>query len=186
MITAQQEYSQPATVEDGFPSSWSKIASKKEKLRATLKLTEPIVLPSERDAGWVPDWMFRELRRKREEWVMSDSYDETLSSDLEAAMYLCCASFFSPLSEQSCRIYFHVASKLSSALKEAMTSDPDFQDHLKLQLDDKKELIRFKRWIRRTQKRGRNPQKARRLAALNDRSAYELQNADLLVAESQL
>lgn len=117
---------------------------------------------------------------------MSDSYDETLSSDLEAAMYLCCASFFSPLSEQSCRIYFHVASKLSSALKEAMTSDPDFQDHLKLQLDDKKELIRFKRWIRRTQKRGRNPQKARRLAALNDRSAYELQNADLLVAESQL
>ena len=186
MIATQQEYSQPASVEDAFPSFWSKIASKKEKLRATLILTEPIILPSERDSGWVPDWMFRQLKHKREEWVMNDSYDETLASDLEAAMYLCCASFFSPLSEQTCRIYFHVASKLSSALKDAMSSDPDFQDHLKLQLDDKTELIRFKKWIRRTQKQGRKPQKASRLTALNDRSAYELQNADLLLAESQL
>ena len=185
MITAQQEYSHHAPPGEGFSSFWSR-NTRKEKLRAALILTEAIVLPSERDSGWVPDWMFQELRRKREEWVMDDSYDETTASDLEATMYLCCASFFSPLSEQTCRIYFHVASKLSSALKDAMASDPDFQDHLKLLHDDQTELTRFKKWIRKTQKQSRNLIKARRLVALNDRSAYELENAEFLIAESQI
>ena len=186
MITVQEEHTQQAVNEDGFPSFWSKVGSKKEKLRAALIITEPIVLPSERDSGWVPDWMFKELRRKREEWMMNDSYDETQASDLEATMYLCCASFFSPLSEQTCRIYFHVALKLNPALNDVMASDPDFQDHLKLLHDDRTELVRFKRWIRRTQKQGRNPGKARRLVRLSDRSACELQNADLLICESQI
>lgn len=186
MITVQEEYSRHSCHVDGFPSFWSKIANKKQKLQAALILTEPIILPTERDSGWIPEWMFQELRQKREEWVTSDSYEETLASDLEATMYLSCASFFSPLSEQSCRIFFHVASKLSSALKDAMTSDPDFQEHLKLQLDDKTELIRFKKWIRRTQKQGRNLRKAKRLVTLNDRSVHELEYSDLLIAESQI
>ena len=160
--------------------------SKKERLNAAQIITEPILLPSELDSGWVPEWMPGELRQRRLEWVIQGSYDKNQACDLEVAMYLCCASMIAPLSEQTCRIYFHAASRLSTALKQAMHTDPDFKDHLKLRYDDERELTRFKKWIRRSQKNGRNLDKARRLCSLNNRSAHELQYSDLFFAESQI
>ena len=186
MTILEQVYSKHnARKDNSFASVWPDF-SKKEKLNAAQIITEPIILPRERDAGWVPEWMLGELRRLRLEWIIQGSYDKNLASDLEVAMYLCCASMIAPLSEQTCRIYFHAASRLSTSLKQAMHSDPDFKDHLKLRYDDEKELARFKRWFRRSQKNGRNLNKARTLCSLNNRSAHELEYSDLFLAESQI
>ena len=182
----QQVYTKESVRKDNSLASVWPSFSKKEKLKAAQIVSEPIILPSGRDAGWVPEWMISELRRLRLEWVIQRSYDKNRASDLEAAMYLCCASMIAPLSEQTCRIYFHVASRLTASLKRAMHSDPDFKDHLKLRHDDEKELARFKRWIRTSQKNGRNLNKAKVLCSLNDRSAHELECSDLLMAESQI
>ena len=106
-----------------LPALWESL-NKSRKRKFAQVMTEPIILPSADDGGWVPEWMFKSLESERVERALDLKPElSELASDLEASMYLMCGTFHTMISEQACRIYFDSASKLNEALREAMLSE---------------------------------------------------------------
>ena len=167
------------------PSLWESL-SKRDKRKFSQVMTEPIILPSADDGGWLPEWMFKSLEKERLARALGRKQELCeLASNLEVASYLMCGTFHSPISEQACRIYFHAASTLSSALEEVMKAE-GIIDNEPLSQEDQSELRTFKKWIRAKQKNSKNGNKISRFVSVWDGALFELKNADLLMLESQI
>ena len=172
---------------DAFlPALWESL-NKSRKRKFAEVMTEPIILPSADDRGWVPEWMFKSLENERVERALDLRPELTeFASDLEASMYLMCGTFHTMLSEQACRIYFDSASRLNEPLREAMLSEELISMNGQLSSEDEDESRRFKKWIRAQQKNGKNAGKVNRFISVCDNALFEMKNADLLVLESQI
>lgn len=172
---------------DAFvPALWESL-SKSMKRKFAQIVTEPIILPSADDGGWVPEWMLTSLEKERIERALDLKPElSELASDLETSMYLMSSTFHSMISEQACRIYFHSASKLTDALREAMLCEEMIPANGQLSEADEAEERRFKKWIRKEQKSGKNARKVDRFINVWDNALFEMKNADLLLLESQI
>jgi len=167
------------------PSLWESL-NRSEKRKFAQVMTEPIILPSADDGGWLPEWIFKSLEKERLDRALGWKQELCESaSNLEVASYLMCGTFHSPISEQACRIYFHAASTLSSALEEVMKAE-GIIDNEPLSQEDQSELRTFKKWIRAKQKNSKNGNKISRFVSVWDGALFELKNADLLMLESQI
>jgi len=171
---------------DAFvPSLWESF-NRREKREFAQILTEPIILPSADDGGWLPEWMFKSLERERIDRALGRKQELCESaSNLEVASYLMCGTFHSPISEQACRIYFHAASTLSSVLEEVMKSEGIIDDS-PLSEEDQSELHAFKKWIRTRQKNSKNAKKIRRFVSVYDNALAEMKHLELFSMESQI
>ena len=95
---------------DSFvPSLWESL-SKREKRKISQVMTEPIILPSADDGGWLPEWMFKSLEEERLARALGAETRTLRVGEQSRVLYLMCGTFHSPISEQVCRIYFHAAS----------------------------------------------------------------------------
>ena len=171
---------------DAFvPSLWESLNSREKRKFAQI-LTEPIILPSADDGGWLPEWMFKSLEEERFDRALGRKQELCeLGSNLEIASYLMCGTFHSPISEQACRIYFHAASTLSSALEEVM-KDEGIIDNTPLSQEDQSELRTFKKWIRAKQKNSKNENKISRFVSVWNNALAEFNHLELFAVESQI
>ena len=74
---------------DAFvPSLWESL-SKREKRKFAQVMTEPIILPSADDGGWLPEWIFKSLEEERLARALGRKQELCESaSNLEVALYL--------------------------------------------------------------------------------------------------
>jgi len=167
------------------PSLWESL-SKRDKRKFSQVMTEPIILPSADDGGWLPEWMFKSLEKERLARALGRKQELCESaSNLEVASYLMCGTFHSPISEQACRIYFHAASTLGSALEEVMKAE-GIIDNEPLSEEDQSELRTFKKWIRAKQKNSKNENKISRFVSVWDNALAEFNHLELFAVEFQI
>ncbi len=94
---------------------------KKLQAKIAMAITDPVILPTERDAGWLPGYMIPRIIEVRVQNVLSGEAPETATS-IEISAYIMCASFHAPLTEDVVRIYFNQAAEAFPNLVEAMRS----------------------------------------------------------------
>jgi len=80
---------------------------RKLKERVAKAITDPVILPAEQSAGWLPEWMMPAIKSERVKNVLKGGQPEA-SSDLEIVAYLLCASCEGPLTEDAARLYFNL------------------------------------------------------------------------------
>lgn len=95
---------------------------KKLQAKIAMAITDPVILPTERDAGWLPEYMIPKIIDVLVRNVLSGEAPETATS-IEMVAYLMCASFHAPITEDVTRIYFAQAAEAFPNLVETMRSN---------------------------------------------------------------
>ncbi|MDG7022998.1 MAG: hypothetical protein JRN45_00595 [Nitrososphaerota archaeon] len=157
---------------------------KKLKEGVAMAMTDPVILPTERDAGWLPDWMLPAIKARRVKTVLDGGLPEA-ADDLEIVAYLMCASFDCPLAEDVVHTYFNVAGRtlpetfVQSMKENGIPTGP---------LDESQERLvgRTKRQMARDKKDHRTKGKWKAMARLLDCASIELGAFDLFVKEGRV
>jgi hypothetical protein len=84
---------------------------KKVKEKIAMAVSYPIILPTERSAGWLPEWMVPAIKAERVKNVLEGGSPEA-SSDLELVAYLLCLSCEGPLAESTIHLYFNLIGRV--------------------------------------------------------------------------
>lgn len=157
---------------------------KKLKEGIAMAMTDPVILPTERDADWLPDWMIPAIKAERVKSVLDGGLPEA-SSDLEVVAYLMCASFDGPLADDVVHLYFNV---IGRALPEAFVRSAKENGIPIEPLDESQERLAkdTKRRMSRDKKNQRKKGKWKATMRLLEGVSMELGAFDLLVKEGRV
>lgn len=157
---------------------------KKLKEGIAMAMTDAVILPTERDSGWLPHWVIPEIKTRRVKNVLDGGLPEA-TDDLEVVAYLMCASLDGPLGEDVVRVYFNVIGRtlpktfIQSMKENGIPVGP---------LDESQERLvsQTKRQMARDKKSHRTKEKWKAMLRLLETASVELRAFDLLVKEGQV
>ena len=157
---------------------------KKTKLAVAAALSDPIVLPTEGDSVWLPDYIVPRIKEERLRRVLGGA-DADNTTDLELVAYLMCASLNSPLDRDAVEAYLTLAANLLPP--DTVRSMTDLFP-LEATLNGPSRVFAEKLWslITNGKNRRRSKEKQGRMLRTLCAASIELQCFEFLVADGRL